>query len=291
MVMGFPAVCVFVHDLVSRRVLEEMKKGEGRLVALRCAGFNNVDLKAAAELGITVARVPAYSPYAVAEHAAGLIMTLNRKFHRAYNRVREGNFSLDGLMGFDLHGKTVGVIGTGKIGECFINIMKGFGCEVIAHDPFENEKLKSAGLRYVTLEELFAASDIISLHCPLTPDTKHMIGRESIAQMKKGVMLINTSRGALVDAAAAVEEVISGKIGSLGLDVYEEEEGVFYEDLSSTVIADDVLARLLSFPNVVVTSHQAFFTEEAMLNIAQATIGNITEFANTGQCANEIALA
>ncbi|MDL5053528.1 2-hydroxyacid dehydrogenase, partial [Oscillatoria laete-virens NRMC-F 0139] len=200
MVAGFSAVCVFVHDRVTQGVLEEMKKSGGRLLALRCAGFNNVDLKAAAALGISIARVPAYSPYAVAEHAVGLLMTLNRRLHRAYNRVREGNFSLDGLMGFDLHGKTVGVIGTGKIGQCFTDIMLGFGCRVIAHDPFENDELKKRGVAYVSLDRLFAESDVISLHCPLTEGTRHLVGWDALARMKTGVVIINTSRGALVDA-------------------------------------------------------------------------------------------
>jgi D-lactate dehydrogenase len=227
-------------------------------LALRCAGFNNVDLNAAAELGITVVRVPAYSPYAVAEHTVGLILSLNRKIHRAYNRIREGNFSLDGLLGFDLHGRTVGIIGTGKIGQIVAQIMKGFGCNLLAYDVYRNPELEALGAKYVELSELFGNSDIISLHCPLMPETHHLINDKAVEQMKSGVMLINTSRGALIDATAVTKGLKSGKIGSLGIDVYEQEADLFFEDLSSAIIQDDVFERLIMFPNVLVTGHQAF---------------------------------
>jgi D-lactate dehydrogenase len=283
---GYDAVCVFVHDGLDRATLGVLRRGGARFVALRCAGFNNVDLVAARELGIGVARVPAYSPYAVAEHAVGLILALNRKFHRAFNRVREGNFALEGLLGFDLHGKTVGVIGTGRIGICFIRIMRGFGCRVLAFDPMPSPELKTLEVELVSLPELLAASDIVSLHCPLTPQTHHLINGETLAAMKPGAMLINTSRGALVDAGAVVEALKSGQLGALGLDVYEEEEGLFYEDHSGSIIGDDTLMRLLSFPNVLITGHQAFFTREALENIAQTTIGNLTQWQETGTCRN-----
>jgi len=285
---GYEGVCVFVHDELSRPVLDILSSQGCRLVALRCAGFNNVDLVAAQELGITVVRVPAYSPASVAEFAVGLLLTLNRKFHRSYNRVREGNFSLDGLVGFDLEGKTVGVIGTGKIGQIFIRIMRGFDCRVLAHDPHEDDAAKKLGASYVALETLFAESDIISLHCPLMPSTHHLINTESVLKLKAGVTLINTSRGALIDSSAAIEGIKSGKIGALGLDVYEEESGIFYENLSECIIDDDILMRLLTFPNVMITSHQAFFTKEALENIARTTLGNITEFAGAGTCVNQV---
>ncbi|MGL4609070.1 MAG: 2-hydroxyacid dehydrogenase [Trueperaceae bacterium] len=274
---GHEAVCAFVNDDLSREVLDVLVKGGVRLIALRSAGFNHVDLVAAQELGLTVVRVPAYSPYAVAEHALALILALNRKLHRAYNRVREGNFSLDGLLGFDLHGKTIGIIGTGKIGAIFSTMMSGFGCRLLAYDPFPNKQLESI-VHYVTLEQLLSDSDVISLHCPLTPETHHIINRTSVAQMKQGVMLINTSRGALVDTPAVIEGLKDGKIGYLGLDVYEEEGDLFFEDLSSRVIQDDVFSRLLTFPNVLITGHQGFFTKEAVINIAETTIANITTF-------------
>ncbi len=275
---GFDAVSLFVNDQGSSGVLHTLAEGGTRLVALRSAGFNHVDLAAAAELGVTVARVPAYSPYAVAEHAVALILSLNRKLHRAYTRVREMNFALDGLLGFDLHGKTVGVIGTGKIGSVFCRIMRGFGCEVIASDPYPSDECRSMGVRYVELEELLARSDIVALHCPLTPDTHHMIDRRTFAQMKRGVMLINTSRGALMDTRAAIAALKSGRLGFLGLDVYEEEAHLFFENLSDTVIQDDTFARLLTFPNVLITGHQGFFTREALERIARTTIENITAF-------------
>ena len=285
---GFEAVCVFVHDKLDREVLQTLHDGGCRFVTLRCAGFNNVDVDAAREMGIGVARVPAYSPYAVAEHAAGLILTLNRKFHRAFNRVREGNFALEGLLGFDLHGKTVGVVGSGKIGVCFVRIMLGFGCRVLVYDPAPSEELKSLNVEMVSLESVLAQSDIVSLHCPLLPQTHHLMNAQTLSQMKRGAMLINTSRGALVDANAVVEALKSRHLGALGLDVYEEEAGVFYEDHSDRVLEDDTLSRLLSFPNVVVTGHQAFFTREALENIAQTTIGNLNQWNESGACDNAV---
>jgi len=277
---GSQAVCVFVNDQVNAAVIARLHSLGVRLIALRCAGYNNVDLTAATKHGITVVRVPAYSPYAVAEHAIALMLALNRKVHRAYNRVREGNFALDGLLGFDVHGKTVGVIGTGQIGTIVAQILTGFGCPTLAFDPFPNEACRSLGVRYVELNELFAQSDIISLHCPLTPENKYIISDAAIARMKKGVMLVNTSRGALLDTVAILEGLKSGKIGYLGLDVYEEEEEIFFEDRSGLILSDDVFARLLTFPNVVITGHQAFFTREALLNIACTTIDNFTRFEN-----------
>ncbi|HEX2190790.1 MAG TPA: 2-hydroxyacid dehydrogenase, partial [Longimicrobiaceae bacterium] len=275
---GFPAVCAFVNDQLSAPVLRALAAGGTRLVALRSAGFNHVDVPAAAELGLTVARVPAYSPHAVAEHAVGLILALDRKIHRAYNRVREGNFSLDGLLGFDLHGRTVGTVGTGKIGEGFARIMAGFGCRLLAHDPFPRPEVEALGVRYVPLDELFAESDVVALHCPLTPETHHVVDAGALARMKDGVMLVNTGRGALVDTRAVIAALKSGKIGSLGLDVYEEEAGLFFEDHSQHVIADDVFARLLTFPNVLVTAHQGFFTVEALRGIAETTLANVAAF-------------
>jgi D-lactate dehydrogenase len=275
---GFEAACVFVNDQVNAAVIATLRSLGVRLIALRCAGYNNVDLAAATKHGITVVRVPAYSPYAVAEHAIALMLALNRKVHRAYNRVREGNFALDGLVGFDMHGKTVGVIGTGQIGTVVAQILTGFGCPTLAFDPFPNATCRSVGVRYVELNELFAQSDIITLHCPLTPENKYIVSDAAIAKMKKGVMLINTSRGALLDTLAIIQGLKSGKIGYVGLDVYEEEERIFFEDRSGLILSDDVFARLLTFPNVIITGHQAFFTREALLNIAATTIDNITKF-------------
>jgi D-lactate dehydrogenase len=272
------AVCAFVNDQLSEPVLRALAAGGTRLIALRSAGFNHVDLQAAASLEITVARVPAYSPHAVAEHAVALILALNRKLHRAYNRVREGNFSLDGLLGFDVHGRTVGVVGTGKIGMVFLQIMKGFGCRLLAYDPYPAAECEELGVRYVDLPELFGESDIVALHAPLTPGTMHLIDEAALSMMKPGVMLINTSRGALVDTRAVIGALKTGKLGALGLDVYEEEEELFFEDFSGQVIADDVFARLLTFPNVIITGHQGFFTEEALRNIAETTLGNVTAF-------------
>ena len=277
---GFDAVCVFVNDQVNAAVIAKLHSLGIRLIALRCAGYNNVDLAAATKHGITVVRVPAYSPYAVAEHSIALILALNRKVHRAYNRVREGNFALDGLVGFDMSGKTVGVIGTGQIGTVVAKILTGFGCPTLAFDPIPNPTCRSLGVRYVELNELLAQSDVISLHCPLTLENKYIINDAAIAKMKTGVMLINTSRGALLDTVAIIDALKSGKIGYLGLDVYEEEEDIFFEDRSGLILSDDVFARLLTFPNVIITGHQAFFTREALLNIAATTIDNITRFEN-----------
>ena len=285
---GFDAVCVFVNDRVDQPVIDQLSSFGIRLVALRCAGYNNVDSKAAANHGITVVRVPGYSPYAVAEHTVGLILALNRKLHRAYNRVREGNFALDGLLGFDLHGKTVGIIGTGKIGSVAARILLGFGCEVLAFDPFPNETCRSLGIRYLALDELLSRSDIITLHCPLTPENRHMINNSAIEKMKPGVLLINTSRGALIDTTAVIGALKSGRIGYLGLDVYEEEEEIFFEDRSGLIISDDTFSRLLTFPNVIITGHQAFFTREALENIAATTISNITAFEEGRRSGNEL---
>ncbi|PZD73011.1 D-lactate dehydrogenase [Acaryochloris thomasi RCC1774] len=285
---GFPAVCVFINDRLQAETLRQLADQGTRLIALRSAGFNNVDLAAAAELDLTVVRVPAYSPYAVAEHAVGLILMLNRKLNRAYNRVREDNFALEGLLGFDLHGATVGIVGTGKIGLCFAQIMNGFGCRLLAYDVYQNPDCLKLGIEYVTLPELLAQSDVASLHCPLMPETHHLINTETIGLLKPGMMLINTSRGGLIDAAAVIGGIKSGQIGYLGIDVYEQEEDLFFEDLSDTVIQDDTFQLLQSFPNVVVTAHQAFFTREALQNIAQTTIGNVSDFEAGRPCANQI---
>ncbi len=275
---GCEAICTFVNDPLPAATLEVLHGLGVRLIALRCAGFNQVDLKAADRLGMTVARVPAYSPFAVAEHAVALILTLNRCIHRAYNRVREGNFQLEGLLGFDLYGKTVGVIGTGKIGAIFANIMRGFGTQVLAYDPYPNPDLTA--VEYVTLEELLRQSDVVSLHCPLTPLTQHLMDSSRLALLKRGAMLVNTSRGALIDTPAAIGALKSGQIGALALDVYEEEGDLFFENLSNAVIQDDVFSRLLTFPNVLITGHQAFFTREALENIARTTLQNIAAFSS-----------
>ncbi|MFN3199502.1 MAG: 2-hydroxyacid dehydrogenase [Bradymonadia bacterium] len=275
---GVEAVCPFVNDDLSAPVLKTLAEGGVKLLTLRSAGFNHVDLQEAARLGITVARVPAYSPHAVAEHAMGLILTLNRKFHRAHQRVREGNFALQGLLGFDLRGKTIGVLGTGKIGAAFCHIALGFGCRVVACDLYPSDDVKAMGVEYADLASVFACADVIALHMPLTPETHHVVDAKAIEQMKRGVMLINTSRGALVDTRAVIEGLKHGHIGALGLDVYEEEADLFFEDLSNTVIQDDVFARLLTFPNVVITGHQGFFTREALQAIAETTLANVTAF-------------
>jgi D-lactate dehydrogenase len=285
---GFPAICVFVNDRLNADVLTALANEGTQLIALRSAGFNHVDLIAAEELGMTVVRVPAYSPYAVAEHAVGLILSLNRKIHRSYNRVREGNFALDGLLGFDLYGTTIGIIGTGRIGIVFAQIMKGFGCRLLAYDPYPNQECRDLGVEYVDLPNLYAQSDIISLHCPLTPDTYHIIDEKALAQVRPGVMLINTSRGALVDTAAVIEAMKTGQVRYLGLDVYEEEEDLFFEDLSGEVIQDDLFARLLTLPNVLVTGHQAFFTRNALQRIAATTIDNITAFEQGQPLENQV---
>ncbi len=275
---GCNAVCAFVNDKLSRNTIIELKKTGIQLIALRSAGFNNVDLVAAKENGIPVVRVPAYSPFAVAEHAVALMLTLNRKTHKAYNRVREGNFSLERLTGFDLNGKTVGVIGTGKIGQIFCDIMMGFGCNVLAFDLIAHQPTAAKGVTYLPLVDIFDQADIISLHCPLNEQTRHLINEHTIGMMKEGVMLINTSRGALINTAAAIDGLKSGRIGYLGLDVYEQEEKLFFKDLSENIIQDDEILRLLSFPNVLITSHQGFFTEEALTQIAQITLANIDDF-------------
>jgi D-lactate dehydrogenase len=285
------AVCAFVNDDLSEAVLTELAAVGVQHIALRSAGYNHVDLGAADRLGLTVTRVPGYSPYAVAEHAVALLMTLVRKTHRAYNRVREGNFSLVGLTGFDLHGKTIGVVGTGQIGTVFARIMTGFGCRVLAFDPYPNEECREFGVRFVELEELLAESHVVSLHLPLTPQTRHFIDADRIALMRHGVTLINTSRGLLVDTVAVIEALKGGKIGLLGLDVYEEEADLFFDDLSDRVLRDDVFSRLLTFPNVVITGHQAFFTVEALQSIAETTIGNLTAAERGDLLPNQVGVA
>jgi D-lactate dehydrogenase len=285
---GYDAVCAFVNDDLSAPVTESLYESGLRVIAMRCAGFNNVDLKSAFG-SIHIGRVPAYSPYAVAEHAVALILTLNRKTHKAYNRTRDSNFALGGLLGFDLHGKTAGIIGTGRIGQILAGILKGFGMRVLAFDRFPKADWASeAGVEYVELDELYRQSDIISLHCPLTAETEHMIDAASLAQMKEGVMLINTSRGGLIQTQDLINALKNKKIGSAGLDVYEEEDGYFFEDRSGEVLTDDVLARLFTFPNVLVTAHQAFFTKEALSNIAETTLGNLDAFFRGETMANEI---
>lgn len=272
---GCEAVCAFVNDRLDAAVIERLAELGVRYVALRSAGFNHLDRQATARHGMVAVRVPAYSPHAVAEHAVGMILALNRRIHRAFNRVREGNFALEGLLGFDLHGRTVGVVGTGQIGAVFARIMAGFGCEVLAHDVVANPGLDGL-VEYVSFDELLARATIVSLHCPLTPDTYHLMDEDAFTRMQRGAMLVNTSRGALVDTAAAIEALKSGALGSMGLDVYEEEADLFFEDLSDRVIQDDVFSRLLTLPNVLVTGHQAFFTEEALHAIAETTLANLT---------------
>jgi len=279
---GYEAVCVFVNDRLDAQVINQLCEGGTRLIALRCAGFNNVDLEAAEKKGLTVARVPSYSPHGVAEHCVALMLALNRKIYRAHNRIREGNFLLEGLLGFEFFNKTVGVVGTGQIGIHLIRIMRGFGCRVLAFDVHKNKEAEKLGADYVGLDALLKESDVISLHVPLLPETHHMINKESIQQMKPGVMIINTSRGGLIDTKAVIRALKSGKIGYLGLDVYEEEGDLFFEDLSDKGIQDDVFARLLTFPNVMVTGHQAFFTENALRNIAATTLENVREFKENG---------
>ncbi len=280
---GADAVCAFVNDCLDAGVLTRLHAGGVRLLALRSAGFNHVDLAAAAALGIAVGRVPEYSPHAVAEHTAALMLALNRHIHRAYNRVREGNFALDGLLGVDLHGRTVGIVGTGKIGTCFARIMAGIGCRLLGVAPEPNPDCLALGMRYVELPELLSGSDVVSLHCPLTPQTHHLIDAEALARMKPGAMLLNTSRGAIVDTSALITALKARTLGSLGLDVYEEEADLFFRDLSGEVIDDDIFARLLTFPNVLITGHQAFFTEEALTAIAATTLANIDAFEDHGQ--------
>ncbi|MGB8354845.1 MAG: 2-hydroxyacid dehydrogenase [Chthoniobacteraceae bacterium] len=285
--VGCGGVCAFINDELGKATLQILAAGGTRLIALRSAGFNHVDLKTAGALGMKVVRVPSYSPYAVAEHALALMMTLNRKTHRAYNRVRESDFSLEGLIGFDMNGRTAGIIGTGKIGVILAQILSGMGCRVLGFDPYPHEHFAKFG-SYVDLAEILRESHIISLHCPLTPESHHLINKTTLAQMRPGVMLINTSRGALIDSQDVTDALKSGHVGYLGLDVYEQEADLFYENLSGTIIQDDVFQRLLTFPNVLITAHQAFFTENALKNIADTTLGNITDFENGNPCANEV---
>ncbi|CEJ96083.1 D-lactate dehydrogenase (EC 1.1.1.28) [Caballeronia glathei] len=286
---GHDAVCIFVNDTADAQVLDALKRGGTSLVALRCTGFNNVDLKAAERLGIKVVRVVDYSPNSVAEHAVALLLAINRRIHRAYNRTRDSNFALDGLMGFDLYGKTVAVVGTGKIGRVFARIMLGFGCNVIGFDKFPSPEFEALGARYALPDEIGTSADIISLHCPLTPDTYHIVNADSLSRAKRGALLVNTSRGGLVDTEAVIEALKSGQLGGLALDVYEQEADVFFRDLSGTIIADDVLQRLVSFPNVIVTGHQAFLTREAVTTICQTTLQSVTEFETGKPLSNEIA--
>jgi D-lactate dehydrogenase len=285
---GADAVCIFVNDHGNERVLQVLADLGVRHLALRCAGFNNVDLPAAAALGIDVVRVPAYSPNAVAEHTIALVLALNRKIHRAYNRVRDGNFSLDGLVGFDLAGKTVGVVGTGKIGAIVARLLWHFRCHVLAHDPYENPEISALGIPYVDLDELWANSDIVTLNCPLTPETQHLVDAAAVARMKPGVMLVNTGRGPLIDTRAVIDGLKSGQIGALALDVYEEEGRLFFQDRSDEVLSDDVFARLLTFPNVLITAHQAFLTHEALSAIAHTTLANLDDLAAGRPCPNAL---
>ena len=275
---GYDSVCVFVNDKLDAEAIAILANNQVKLIALRCAGYNNVDIEAANRHGIKVVRVPAYSPEAVAEHTLALILTLNRKTHKAYNRVREGNFSLNNLIGFNLHGKTVGVIGTGQIGATFCRTIKGFGCKIVAFDIHQSAALVEMGVEYLPLNEVFQRADILSLHCPLNPATKHIVNERSIALMKKGMMIINTSRGALINTADVIAGLVNKKIGYLGIDVYEQEENLFFKDLSESIIQDDYILRLNSFPNVLITSHQAYFTKEAMDEITTTTIENIEAF-------------
>jgi len=285
---GYDGVCVFVNDTVNAAVIDRLCEMGVKFVALRCAGFNNVDMKHAFGK-IHVFRVPAYSPYAVAEHTMALLLTSIRRIHKAYIRTKDFNFSLSGFTGFDLHGKTVGIVGTGKIGRVFMDICRGFGMKVLAYDKFPVQGLDNGDtVRYVELDELFENSDIISLHCPLTEETHHMIDEKALDKCKKGVVILNTSRGALVDAEALLEGIKSRKVGAACLDVYEEESDLFFEDYSGHIVEDDTLARLISMPNVIVTSHQAFLTEEALSNIAETTVNNILEFMEKGECPNEL---
>ena len=281
---GYDAVCVFVNDAIDAGVIDSLYENGVKLIALRCAGYNNVDIEHAFGK-VHVVRVPAYSPYAVAEHAMALLLTSIRRIHKAYIRTRDHNFSMAGLTGFDLHGKTVGVVGTGKIGRVFSDICRGFGMNIIAYDKFP---AKDSGLDYVSLDEIWEKADIISFHCPLTDETRHMVNADSIAKMKKGVVLVNTSRGALIDSEALLEGIKDRKVGAACLDVYEEESDVFFHDFSGHIIADDTLARLISMPNVIVTSHQAFLTQEALSNIADTTLSNIRQFEAEGRCDNEV---
>lgn len=285
---GADAVCVFVNDRLDEACLSALKEVGVKWIALRCAGFNNVDLDAAKAMEIPVVRVPAYSPEAVAEHTLALILTLNRHTHRAYNRVRESNFQLQGLLGFNLHQKTVGIIGTGQIGLATAKILKGFGCQLLGFDPYPNEAFTAMGGSYVDIEALYQASDIISLHCPLTPENHHLINGSALATMKRGVMLVNTSRGGLIDTRAAIMALKSGQLGYLALDVYEQESEFFFRDLSDEIMTDDDLSRLMTFPNVLITGHQGFFTHEALTEIATVTLQNLQALALEGHCINQL---
>jgi D-lactate dehydrogenase len=286
--VGFPAVCAFVSDHLDGDVLSTLAAGGTRFVALRCAGFNNVDLEAARRLDLKVARVPAYSPHSVAEHTVGLILTLARKLHRAIARVREGNFALDGLLGTELHGRTVGIVGTGKIGSVLARALSGFGVTLLATDKQENAECVALGARYVPLEELLRASDVVTLHCPLTPESRHMLDGARLSLMRPGALLVNTSRGALVETSAVIDALKRGHLGGVAIDVYEEEDQLFFEDHSSDILQDDNFARLLTFPNVVVTGHQAFFTENALRDIARTTIENLTAFERGAPLVNAV---
>ncbi len=284
LVKDITCICVFVNDKLTEAVLEKLYSKGVRLVALRCAGFNNIDIAAADKLGITVVRVPAYSPESVAEHALALILSLSRHIHRAYNRVRESNFSLNGLLGFELHNATVGIVGTGQIGTALAKILTGFGCNIIAYDPYPSDECVDLGVTYLDFKTLCQQADVISLHCPLNEQTHHLINESSLHDMKKGIMLINTSRGAMIDTQAAIDALKNKHIGYLGLDVYEQEENLFFQDLSDTIISDDMFERLLTFPNVLITGHQAFFTDRALTNIAETTLMNIQRFENHSEC-------
>ena len=285
---GYDAICAFVNDDLSAPVLNQLHELGIKYIAMRCAGFNNIDLFCAKSLGMTIVRVPAYSPEAVAEHAIALLMTLNRRTHKAYQRTRDANFSLEGLVGFNLHGKTVGIIGTGKIGLATMAIFKGFGCKILASDPYPSDKATALGAEYVSLETLFENSDVISLHCPLTSDNKHLLNKDTFTLMKDGVTIINTSRGGLLNAHDAIEALKSGRIGGLGLDVYEEEEHLFFNDHSSEIIADDVFRRLSACHNVIFTGHQAFLTKEALTSIAQTTLDNLRELLEDNTSVNKV---
>lgn len=285
---GYDAICAFVNDDLSAPVLTQLKEIGIQCIAMRCAGYNNIDLICAKELGLTIVRVPAYSPEAVAEHTIALLMTLNRRIHKAYQRTRDANFSLQGLVGFNLHGKTVGIIGTGKIGVATMAIFKGFGCKILASDPYPSDHALSLGAEYVSLETLFEKSDVISLHCPLTSSNKHLLNKQTFAQMKDGVAIINTSRGGLLNANDAIEALKSGRIGALGLDVYEEEEHLFFDDHSSEIITDDTFRRLSACHNVIFTGHQAFLTKEALTSIAETTLHNLSEVSQGNNCINQV---
>ena len=285
---GHRAICTFVNDTIDENILRKMSKIGIELIALRCAGYNQVDLKTAKSFGISVVRVPAYSPEAVAEHAFALILTLSRKTHKAYNRVRENNFSLEGLTGVNIHGKTIGVIGTGAIGQAICKIAKGFGCQILAHDIQENQEMKNLGVEYLPLQEVLSRSHIISLHCPLTPETKHLINRETLSQMQNGVALINTSRGALIDTKEVIQALKTKKLGFLGIDVYEQEEHIFFQNLSEEILLDEQITRLMTFPNVLITGHQAFLTKEALAQIALTTLKNLSEFEEGKPLTHEV---